>query len=73
MGHLLGNLYLVAPLELRQDNPRGEHAENRDAKVDANADKVVRTAFGLHTVTFVSHGQKIRRSKKRKTYAQAIV
>lgn len=38
--------------KLRQDNPRRNDAEDRDAEVEANADEVVRAALGLHSVHY---------------------
>lgn len=62
----------VAAVKLRQHDPCREDADDQNAEVDANADKVVCVALRLHTVKvvsklfFIMHVVKV-------TYAQATV
>lgn len=48
-GILRANLHFMGMLELGDDDPRGDHAEQGDAEVEADAHEVVGVAFGLHT------------------------
>jgi hypothetical protein len=41
-------------LQLRQNDPSRENAQHQNAKVDANADKVVGVTLRLHAVKIVS-------------------
>lgn len=50
-----GDDNFVAAVKLRQHNPCREDADDQNAEVDANADKVVCVALRLHTVRFVSN------------------
>ena len=50
-GHvLLGDADFVGVVELRQHDPGREDADEQDAKVETNADKVVGITLGLHAV-----------------------
>ena len=50
-----GDDNFVAAVKLRQHDPCREDADDQNAEVDANADKVVCVALRLHTVRFVSN------------------
>ena len=46
-----GDLHFVAMLKLRKNNPSRNNACKRNSEIDANTDKVVGIALGLHSVT----------------------
>lgn len=62
----------MAVFQSRDDDPSGEHAENGEAKIDADADKVVCAAFGLHTVVIMLVRSPMK-FRKGKPYAHATV
>lgn len=47
---VLGDPDLVRVVQLRQHDPGGEDADEKDSKVEADADEVVRVSFRLHSV-----------------------